>query len=334
MLKTIHFNTYGEFIPFLFLVDHNYNATIEVHEFKVSIDNKEKVKLLLKEHFPECTFLKEAILHPHFVVTYTHSKKGEYSSFACSLIPTHVTKEDVLAPLSDILYIKKETAPVAKFSLVGVQNGRPYLTSGTLRGNISINPELSYNATSSIQEITRLLQETSSGLLLFSGDPGTGKSTLIKYLSQENPDLSFCYISADNFSIFSNPSFVEFCLNELKGAVIVLEDCEQLLTSRSTSISKEISSLLNITDGILGDLLNLKIIASVNTKNYIDSALLRKGRLLKQVEFKKLEAMQATELAKHLGRSDLIFTEETALCEVYHSSENNAKQSSLAKIGF
>ena len=58
------------------------------------------------------------------------------------------------------------------------------------------------------------------------------------------------------------------------------EDAEKVIGDRQNSGSSVgVSNLLNLSDGILGDILNIHVIATFNMdKERIDSALLRKGR--------------------------------------------------------
>lgn len=67
---------------------------------------------------------------------------------------------------------------------------------------------------------------------------------------------------------------------ENRNFVMVIEDAEELITSREEVRNSNLSMLLNLTDGLLGKSLGIQIIATFNTdvKN-IDKALLRKGRL-------------------------------------------------------
>jgi len=56
--------------------------------------------------------------------------------------------------------------------------------------------------------------------------------------------------------------------------------------------------LLNISDGLLYDCLNIQIICSFNIDIIkVDSALLRKGRLIAKYEFKELEVAKAQALS-------------------------------------
>jgi hypothetical protein len=51
-------------------------------------------------------------------------------------------------------------------------------------------------------------------------------------------------------------------------AIFVIEDAEQLIISRAKSKPTSISTLLNLTDGILGESLGIQIIVTFNTDLY------------------------------------------------------------------
>ena len=119
----------------------------------------------------------------------------------------------------------------------------------------------------------------------------------------------------------------------MKDSILVLEDCENLLRSRDVSKNSSVSSILNLTDGIIGDVLNLKIIATLNTIDKIDTALLRKGRMLCNVEFKPLTIEQANTTAKKLNKNINIIN-DTCLCDIYNAESNGVEQKQTMKIGF
>lgn len=121
---------------------------------------------------------------------------------------------------------------------------------------------------------------------------------------------------------------------EHKESVIILEDCETLLQDRATS-NQKISTLLNISDGIIGDSLKLKFICTFNSDlTTIDKAILRKGRLKIKYEFKKLKADKVQALGKELGKN--LPNEDMALCDIFNYEEdNNGNQVNRPnKIGF
>jgi hypothetical protein len=172
------------------------------------------------------------------------------------------------------------------------------------------------------------------GLVLFHGDPGTGKTYYIRNLIKDLIKLGkqVIYFPPNMVGHLVSPEIMTFLAStvmelaeEGKSCVLLLEDAEPLLVSRGNSgRSDGITNLLNITDGLLNDMLSIQVIATFNTdlKN-IDGALLRPERLIARKEFKRLNAQDANKLAKAINL-DKTFTEDTSLAEIY--SQQKAKE--------
>lgn len=161
------------------------------------------------------------------------------------------------------------------------------------------------------EQLLNRFKEDKKGLVLFHGEPGTGKTYYIRTLMKE-------LISIDKFIIYLPPNMMDFMVSpemisyisqvvmdkyeDGKSCIILLEDAEPLIASRkSGNRSDGITNLLNMTDGLLNDMLNVQVIATFNTdlKN-IDDALLRPERLIARKEFKKLTKEDAKILAEFL----------------------------------
>lgn len=172
------------------------------------------------------------------------------------------------------------------------------------------------------------------GLFLFHGLPGTGKSTYIKYLiHQQNKKVIF--ISPKMAGNLDSTNFTQFLINN-ENSILVIEDAEELITSREHNQNSHLSFLLNLTDGILAESLGIQIIATFNTdiKN-IDKALLRKGRLTAIYEFKELAFQKANRLAEHLKIENFETLKPMTLAEIFNCKETNFQfKKEKAKIGF
>ena len=118
-------------------------------------------------------------------------------------------------------------------------------------------------------------------------------------------------------------------------SILFIEDAEKVITDRNTNGSIGVSNILNLTDGILSDILNIQIVATFNMdKKKIDEALLRKGRLIAEHKFGKLTATESNGLAKHLGIKDFITSEPMTLTEIYNIEEEMFREEKKSKIGF
>lgn len=179
------------------------------------------------------------------------------------------------------------------------------------------------------------LKSTDKGLILFHGDPGTGKTSLIKRITKEiNKEIIF--ISSGMADVLTSPKLVAFLMSKIN-SILIIEDAEKIIKTREGGNSSDgVSNILNLTDGILGDCLKLQIIATYNTnREFIDKALLRKGRLIAEHEFKPLSVKESNNLLKHLG-SSFETTKPMTLAEMYNIDEDNLSSNlvKVSQIGF
>lgn len=185
--------------------------------------------------------------------------------------------------------------------------------------------ERNYNDDVPLDKIINFLKSDSSGLILFHGEPGTGKTSFLKHIISTEIDKKFIIIPKEIFNIAGQQEFVNFFLNN-KDCIFILEDCEKILMKRENGASLE--TILNMSDGILGSTFKTKFICTFNTDlENIDEALLRKGRLNVRYEFKKL-SLEKTRL--HLPNAN----EEMTLAEIYNPEDNGAKRSKRKKVGY
>lgn len=157
------------------------------------------------------------------------------------------------------------------------------------------------------------------GLILLHGAPGTGKTSYIKHLITGDSERKIVYIPTHLASAIASPQFISFVKKELTNSVLVIEDAEQVLLSRESFESQKeaVSNILNMTDGILADALNILIICTFNTdtKN-LDTALLRKGRLLLNYKFDNLNETKTNALALKLYGKEVL--KSLPLSEIYN----------------
>jgi hypothetical protein len=187
-------------------------------------------------------------------------------------------------------------------------------------------------------KIIRSLHENSSGLYMLHGRPGTGKTTYIRYLASVlKKDVIFFPTSF--VDEITNPSILSL-LKKKQDCVMILEDAEKALTKRSLSDQPSlVSTLLNMTDGILGDILKLNVIVTYNCdRQDIDEALLRKGRLKAEYSFQGLKQEEAKKLIKKLD-IDIKPEDNMTLADIYYAKSDeeligNIKTLEKPKIGF
>lgn len=179
-----------------------------------------------------------------------------------------------------------------------------------------------------------LKKKDNSGLYLFHGAPGTGKSTYIRYLIHYL-NKRIIFLPPKLAGSLDSPKFLNFLVDQ-PNSVLIIEDAEDLLTSRENGNVSSISMLLNLTDGMLGESLGIQVICTFNAPLVnIDKALLRKGRLKVLYEFKPLSIMKSIALLKKLGVNDRIINEPMTIADIYNIRENKFELKTSKKvIGF
>lgn len=227
----------------------------------------------------------------------------------------------------------EERAPVFK---VLSKDGSSFFTEDVKTKDFDLNIEQLYNDDfKEVHEtILASLATDRAGLILLHGDPGTGKTSYIKGLISKHPGQAFIFIQNEFVNELLRPDFVSFLLNH-KNAILIIEDAEKVIITREQSNANSVvSTILQLTDGLFSDYLNIKIICTFNTSiDKIDKALLRKGRMIAYYDFKPLKAEKAAALMADM-KAD-IDAKEMTLAEIFSHEErgyDNANQKK--KIGF
>lgn len=168
--------------------------------------------------------------------------------------------------------------------------------------------------------ISNLNNKSKRGIHFLYGKPGTGKTNYLRHIiSQTNKNVIF--IPSGMAESLSDPGFVNLLIHQAKGQILVIEDAEKAILSREAAYNNAVATLLNISDGLLSDVLNLQIVCTFNTDiRNVDSALLRPGRLLSKYEFKDLEIEKANKLSMQLG-FHREFVNPVSLSEIYNNRE-------------
>ncbi len=129
-------------------------------------------------------------------------------------------------------------------------------------------------------------------------------------------------------------------MNNKEPTVLVIEDADHCLSPRDKDNLNAISALLNLSDGIIGSLLDLRVVATTNVKDEeIDPALFRKGRLSAHVNIKNLSEEQARKVWRNIGGPPELFPEgdlKTIFSDIDVTKNNSqsviGKEISLANV--
>lgn len=207
----------------------------------------------------------------------------------------------------------------SKVSILIRKNGSLIANKVSFKPPVIDDLEMNYGSgfTKTYTKLKGILDNDRSSLILCHGQPGTGKSTLLKYLSSVvNREVIF--IPTGLCDQLASPDFISLLMDK-KGAILILEDAEGAVQTRGNERSNEtaVSTMLNISDGVLGSILELKLIVTYNCdKQFIDPALLRKGRLSLDMSLGTLSVKDAKRLATHLGKT-IEVTKPMTLADIY-----------------
>ena len=184
--------------------------------------------------------------------------------------------------------------------------------------------------------VKNALTNDNKGVVLFHGIAGSGKTNYIKWLTSQIPNKKFIFVPTSMIGSLTDPAFIGLLIDN-KNSVLVLEDCENYIAERTAlnSNTDVVSSILNIADGMLSDVLECQLICTFNSDiSKIDPALLRKGRLIAEYKFKELTVEKCNKYLQSTDR-DFIVDKPYSLAELTNIDVKELKeQNKQTKIGF
>ena len=182
---------------------------------------------------------------------------------------------------------------------------------------------------SALERLMGLTSEDLSGrLMLFHGPPGTGKTTALRALA--HAWRSWCRMEyvLDPEQLLRDSGYLMGVLlgddddfddddaGRPTWRLLVLEDCDELIRADAKLGSGQaLSRLLTLTDGLLGQGLEVLVCISTNEDlARLHPAIVRRGRCFAQIHVPRLPRCEAI---AWLGRSDGIGAEGATLAELY-----------------
>ena len=177
-----------------------------------------------------------------------------------------------------------------------------------------------------------LKQKNDKGIVLLHGLPGTGKTTYLRYLIGKIKKRVL-FLSPNVAGNLMNPDFIDLLIDN-PNTILIIEDAENILMDRNFSNYSSVSNLLNISDGLLADFLNVQLICTFNSSlTMVDNALMRKGRLIAKYEFGKLSIVKSQRLSDYFGFKNII-TKPMTVAEISNQNEKEFKTKKIQVLGF
>jgi hypothetical protein len=262
------------------------------------------------------------------------SESNAYISF--SFCPLLKNKQKITKFLNDFAECDFVFMPTSEknFYMISQNNNGLYKQKTTFN-NIEIKDDrydIYYGDKFPYDKFKKFMKdENTESLLLLHGDPGSGKSNLLKNLITL-ADEDVIYIPPSMVSVISSPGFISFMIENKKNFLII-EDAEEILSIDRNSGT---NNLLGICDGFLKDALKMKIICTFNCDlKKIDQALLRKGRLYFEYKFGPLSIEEGQRLSDFCNL-DIKIDKEMTLAEIFNYHKDVSVENSFEErsIGF
>lgn len=160
-------------------------------------------------------------------------------------------------------------------------------------------------------------------LVVVSGPPGCGKTYLVRaWLAAVR--ARFIYVPAGLIRDLTGPQLISALCNydydsDSKPNVLIVEDADTVLLQRGVDNLDALSALLNLSAGILGDALDVRVIATTNAEKLkLDAAVLRPGRLCQHIEVERLSYEDAASAYRGItGISGELEPRAHSLAELY-----------------
>lgn len=159
-----------------------------------------------------------------------------------------------------------------------------------------------------LKTFTEEFVKSNASITLFTGLPGTGKTTLARGIAMEMKPKSM--VEASNSQTHDQPGFLSFLTQNSRESLIFIDDADLLVQSRERHKNRQMSGLLGLADGL--DSTGVKIIICTNLASMrdVDTALLRSGRLFRKVEFRALTAEEANKARNSVGLPSIKFIDK------------------------
>ena len=183
--------------------------------------------------------------------------------------------------------------------------------------------------------VRRLAARRDKGIVILHGPPGTGKTSYFRHLCGLVPGKRKLFVPTHMAHELAGPVLMRL-LAYHPNSILLIEDAEQLLLRREKAGGgpSAVSSLLNLTDGLMADALHIQVVCTLNTElALIDPAILRKGRLIASYHFGPLALPKTQALAAAVGWP-VAPVEPLTLAELFNPDDADFSPVAEMPLGF
>ncbi len=277
--------------------------------------------ILLQEDPGDKTYWREYVNGSSYVRLYLSEDKE------CHIqIRGATTDADIYNQIKklSIQFIETKKPTNAVFALMSGPGGLSLRSIGRIEHDL-VSDNYTKDAVKGYEHIVNCLSSSDpcGRLILLQGPPGTGKSYMIRSLVS-NINSIFIVVGAHMIAELSGPSILPVILgcvdsDDKKPITFILEDSDIALSHRKHGGVAELSGLLNLGDGLLGELLDIRILATTNAELLdLDPAIVRPGRMCQHIKLNPFNVKEATELYSSMVKGKTVTVrKETTLAEIY-----------------
>jgi len=205
---------------------------------------------------------------------------------------------------------------------------------------ISIDPEkfdnieCFYNdgVMNKVNKLSKKLKKSQKGLSIIYGEKGTGKTSIINYLTTKVKNKSFIFIPTTLFDIsINNPEFRNF-IKKNKNSVLIFDDCEIYFSEIYSKSNIFSNNLLQLVDGVDSDDLNINLLLVLNCEkeNDIDEHLLECNNLMDLINIDYLSKEKIKDFCKVFDKKIKIKTP----LKLIHILKNKPNFGESPELGF
>lgn len=292
--------------------------------------------------------VNEIALHQDVSLTFSFHGDNAYCSFSNNGISFSSVNHELFNSLMEV-YKEFYSTKKELNNIYCILSNREGLFLSPLKNHDIELEEDNYNSEviASYKYVVKELngEKPKGRIAVLLGEPGTGKTYLIRTMIKDLTNCICIMVPPNMVQSLDKPELLELLIEKKfkQPIVFIIEDGDVCLSARKSDNISTISSLLNLGDGILGSLLDVRFVITSNASiAELDPAIMRPCRLCKKIEVDLLAYEKANSVYQRLKDDKTTSLEPKkfySLAEIYSLAFNDPqeleiKTSDKKKIGF